>query len=66
MAAIFGERNIFLKIGKSIFFGYPVGRKFQQNRYILQEDESKLVFLDFWQEVENSKWPPVLGRGIFF
>ena len=24
MAAIFGERKIFLKIGKSIFFGYPV------------------------------------------
>ena len=35
MAAIFGERKFFLKIGKSMFFGYPVGQKFRQNRSIL-------------------------------
>ena len=34
MAALFGERNIFLKIGKSIFLRYPVGRKFRRNRSI--------------------------------
>ena len=34
MAAIFGERKIFLKIGKSMFFGYPVRRKFRRNRSI--------------------------------
>ena len=24
------------------------------------------MFLHFWQKFENSKWPPFLGRGIFF
>ena len=32
MAAILGERKIFLKIAKSILLTYPVGRKFRRNR----------------------------------
>ena len=34
MAAIFGEGKFFLKIAKSTFLRYPVGRKFRRNRYI--------------------------------
>ena len=34
MAAIFGERKIFLKIAKSTLLRYPVGRNFRQNRSI--------------------------------
>ena len=34
MAAIFTERKFFLKIGRSIFFGYPLGQKFRQNCFI--------------------------------
>ena len=34
MAAIFGEGKIFLKIAKSTFIRYPVGRKFRRNRSI--------------------------------
>ena len=32
MAAIFGERKFFLKIGKSTLVRYPMGRKFRRNR----------------------------------
>ena len=37
MAAILGERKFFLKIGNSMLFGYPMGRKFQCNflKYLL-------------------------------
>ena len=58
----------FLKIEKSIFLRYPVGRKFQRNRSIShgQGDKSKFVFYHFWQKSENSKWSPFLGRGKFF
>ena len=24
------------------------------------------MFFHFWQKFENSKWPPILGRGKFF
>ena len=34
MAAILGERKIFLKIAKSTLLRYPVRRKFRQNRSI--------------------------------
>ena len=34
MAAIFEEGKIFLKIVKSTFIRYPVGRKFRRNRSI--------------------------------
>ena len=34
MAAIFGEGKIFLKIAKSTFLRYPVGRKFRRNHSI--------------------------------
>ena len=34
MAAIFGEGKIFLKIAKSTFLRYPVGRKYRRNRSI--------------------------------
>ena len=35
MAAIFGKRKFFLKIAKSTFLTYPMGRKFQRNNSIL-------------------------------
>ena len=34
MAAIFGERNFFLKIAKSTLLRYPVDQKFRRNRSI--------------------------------
>ena len=57
----------FLKIAKSTFLRYPVGRKFRRNHSIShgQGDRSKLVFCHFWQKFENSKWPPFLGRRKF-
>ena len=53
----------FLKIAKSTFLRYPVGRKFRRNRSILhdQGDRSDFVFCHLWQKFENSKWSPVLG-----
>ena len=38
-----------------------MGRKFK-----VKEIEAILCFAIFWEEFENSKWPPFLGRGIFF
>ena len=55
MVAIFGEMKFFLKIAKSTFLRYPVGRKFRRNRSILHVFHSG-------QKFENSKWPPFLGR----
>ena len=49
----FWEEENFLKIAKSTFLRYPMGRKFQRNNSILQ------IF-------ENSKRPPYVGRGKFF
>ena len=45
-----GEEN-FLKIAKSTFLRYPVGRKFRRNRSISNGygDRSKFVFCHFWQ-----------------
>ena len=34
IAAIFGERKVFLKIAESTLLRFPVGRKFRQNRSI--------------------------------
>ena len=45
-------RGNFLKIAKSAFLRYLVGRKF--------------VFFHFGQKFENSKWPPYVGMGKFF
>ena len=49
MAAILGEGKIFLKIAKSIFLRYPVGRKFRRNRYISHglRDRAHLPFSVF-------------------
>ena len=68
MAAIFGERKIFLKIAKTTLLRYPVVRKFRRNRFISHGsgDRSTLMFLHFWQKFENSKWPAFLGRQNFF
>ena len=45
-----------------------MGRKFQRNYSTSHGlgDMSKFVFCHFWQKLENSKWPPFLGRGNFF
>ena len=61
-----GENS--LKIAKSTFLRYPLGRKFRRNRSISHGlgDRRKFVFCHFWQKFENSKWPPFLGRGKFF
>ena len=59
-----GKGN-FLKIAKSTFLRYPMGRKFQQNNSILH-GYGQFVFFHFGQKFENSKWLPFLGRGKFF
>ena len=59
------EKEIFLKIAKSTFLRYPMGRKFQQNNSILH-GQGQFVFFHFGQKFENSKWLPFLGRGKFF
>ena len=61
----FWEKEIFLKIAKSAFLRYPMGRKFQRNNSILH-GSGQFVFFHFGQKFENSKWPPYLGRGKFF
>ena len=32
----------------------------------VKEIEAILFYFHFWQKIENSKWPPFLGRGKFF
>ena len=62
---MWGGEN-FLKIAKSTFLRYPVGRKFRRNRSMsrtVKEIEANLRFAIFGK---NSKWPPFLGRGKFF
>ena len=66
MAAIFGEGKIFLKTAKITFLRYPLGRKFFDKIALsrtVKEIEVNLCFAIFGK---NSKWPPFLGRGIFF
>ena len=62
-------REIFcLKIGMATLQIYPVGKKFRQNRSILQgfRDISIFMFCNFCEKFENSKWPPFLARHKFF
>ena len=56
-----------MKIVKSTFLRYPVGRKFRRNRSIShgEGDRTKFVFCHFWPKFEKSKWPPFLGRENF-
>ena len=61
----FWEQENFLKIAKSTFLRYHMGRKFHRNNSILHS-YGKFVFFHFWQKFENSKWPQFLGRGNFF
>ena len=60
----FGGGEKFLKIAKTTFLRYPLGRKFRRNRSISygEGDRSKLKFCHFWEKFENSKWPPFFGR----
>ena len=59
--------KFFLKIAKSTFLRYPVGRKFRRNRSISngQGDRINFVVCHFGQKFENSKWPLYVGRGKF-
>ena len=68
MAAIFGERKIFFKIGITTLQRYPADQKFRRNCSILQgfRDISIFVFCNFCENFENSKWPPFLARQNFF
>ena len=55
----------FLKIAKITFLRYPVDENFDEITLsrTVKEIEANLCFAIFG---ENSKWPPFLGRGIFF
>ena len=53
MAAIFGEGKFFLKIAKSTFLRYPVGRKFRRNRSILHGLGDMSTFAFF--SIQNSQ-----------
>ena len=61
----FWEKEIFLKIAKSTFLRYPMGRKFQRNNSYFARLRPVCVF-PFWAKIQNSKWLPFLGRGKFF
>ena len=56
-----------MKIAKSTFLRYPMGRKFRRNRFIAhgKGDRSNFVFCHFREKFENSKWPPYVGGGKF-
>ena len=47
---------------------YPVDQNFRRNRSILQgfRDISIFMFCNFYENFENSKWPPFLARQKFF
>ena len=45
MAAIFGERKIFLKIANSTLFNHPVDRKFRRNRSISHSLGDRHIFV---------------------
>ena len=53
MAAIFGEGKIFLKITKSTFLRYPVGRKFRRNCSISHSLGDMSTFAFF--SIQNSQ-----------
>ena len=59
----FWEKENVLKIAKSTFLRYPVGRKFQRNNYFAWL--RPICVFPFGQKFENSKWPPYVGRGKF-
>ena len=64
----FWRDKIFLKIGMATLQIYPVGQKFRRNRSILQgfRDISIVMFCNFCEKFENSKWPPFLATQKFF
>ena len=65
MAAIFGERKIFLKIANRHSLDTPWIENFVEITLsrTVKEIQAILCFSIFG---ENSKWPPFLGRGKFF
>ena len=54
----FWEKENFLKIAKSSFLRYPMGRKFQRNNSARLRP---ICVFPFW-----AKWPPYVGRGKVF
>ena len=67
MAAIFGEGKIFKKLPRVQCSDTLWVENFDEIALsgTVKEIESKFVFCHFWQNFENSKWPPFLGRGKF-
>ena len=65
MAAIFGEGKIFWKLPRVHSLDTLWVETFNEIAlsHMVKEIEGNLCFAIF---VENSKWPPFLGRGIFF
>ena len=68
MAAIFGEGKIFLKLQRVHSLDTLWVENFDKIALsrTVKEIEANLCFAIFWQNFENSKWPPFLGRGKFF
>ena len=67
MAAIFGKRKIYFKLPRVHFLDTLWVENFDEIALsrTVKETEANLYFSNFWQKFENSKWPPVLGRGKF-
>ena len=68
MAAIFGEGKIYWKLPRVHFSDTLWVKNFNEIAlsHIVKEIQANLCFAIFWQKIENSKWPPFLGRGNFF
>ena len=60
--------EIFFKIAKNTMLKYLWVENFDEIALsrMVKEDRRKFVFCHFWQNFENLKWPPFLGRGKFF
>ena len=67
MAAIFGERIFFLKIGMATL-QIPCGSKISsKSLYLAWFSRYKHFYvLQFCEKFENSKWPPFFARNFFF
>ena len=61
----FWEKENFLKIAKSTFLRYPMGRKFQRNNSILHGLRQICIF-PFWAKIKKFKMAAICGEGKIF